>query len=73
MLKLIYEAHIHTVQLNAKDTLVLAGLRRNGMLSWRPSVSQMKLVRSDSQQWAKGLPEGSHRYPAEWLKDVSCS
>ena len=69
MLKLIYEAHMHTVQLNAKDNLVLAGLRRNGMLSWRPSVSQMKLVRSDSQQWAKDLPEVSHRYPAEWLKD----
>ena len=69
VLRLIHEAHMHTVSCNLKTNFVLAGLRRNGMLSWRPSLSQMKLVRSDGQAWAQQLPEGSHRYPSEWLKD----
>ena len=25
-------------------------------------------MRSDSQPWAKNLPEGSHRYPSRWLR-----
>ena len=30
---------------------------------------QGKLIRSDEQEWAKSLPEGSHRMPASWLKN----
>ena len=38
------------------------------MLAWRPSLKEMRLVRADSQDWAKKYPEGSHRYPANWLE-----
>ena len=38
------------------------------MLAWRPNPETGRLERADSQPWCKDLPEGSHRYPAEWLK-----
>jgi hypothetical protein len=39
-----------------ENQVVFRGLRRNGMLSYRPSLRQRKLV------------EGSHRMPSPWLK-----
>ena len=69
ILRIAYESHQAVVEENAKNKTVLAGMRRNGMLSWRPDTRNKKLVRSDEQAWAKGLPEGSHRYPKEWLED----
>lgn len=68
VLKLAFEAHSHCAEVSIKNNLVLAGLRRNGMLSWRPVPEENKFVRSDSQPWAKDLPEGSHRYPSSWLR-----
>lgn len=38
------------------------------MLAWRPNPETGRLERADSQPWCKDLPEGSHRYPAEWLR-----
>jgi hypothetical protein len=47
---------------NQESNLTLAGLRRNGMLAWRPDLKAGKLVRADEQAWAQKLPEKSHRY-----------
>ena len=49
-----------------KGNLVLASARRNFMLSYRPDFKAKRLVRSDTQDWAKGLPEGSHRIKESW-------
>ena len=69
LLRIAHAAHMHAVRLNEEQNLVLAGLRRNGMLSFRPRLSEKRLVRSDTQALCRGLPEGSHRYPKEWLRD----
>ena len=39
------------------------------MLAWRPLIEEegQRLIRSDSQSWCASYPEGSHRYPKEWL------
>ena len=39
------------------------------MLSWRPVAGTKQFVRSDEQAWTKGMPEGSHRMKAAWLKN----
>jgi hypothetical protein len=47
--------------------MVLAGLRRNGMLSYRPDVDGKKLVEVDKDcEWAKDLPFQSHRLKDSW-------
>ena len=69
VLRVAYAAHMRAVENNARENVVLAGLRRNGMLSFRPSLSSGCLVRSDCQGWAKKLPEGGHRYPKDWLTE----
>ena len=68
VLQLAFEAHSHCAEVATKNNLVLAGLRRNGMLSWRPVPEEKRFARSDSQPWAKTLLEGSHRYPSSWLR-----
>ena len=71
VLRISYEAHVHMVELNAKENTVLRALRRNGMLSYRPSLTQNKMVRTDEQDWASGedMKEGSHRIPKCWFED----
>jgi hypothetical protein len=69
LLGVAHACHEAMVEHNLRNNAVLAGLRRNGMLSWRPCLSRRCLVRSDSQPWAQKLPEGSQRYPKEWLKE----
>ena len=44
--------------------LVLAGLRRNGMLAYRPTLKG--LVRAAEEAWAENLPEDSHRLLEAW-------
>ena len=61
VLRVAHGCHEAMVERNASENVVLAGLRRNGMLSWRPCLSRRCLVRSDSQPWAQKLPEGSQR------------
>ena len=38
------------------------------MLSFRPDLLAGTLVRSDSQEWCKDMPEGSHRLKSSWLQ-----
>ena len=61
-------AHDDMVQVNFETGFLLQAMRRNFLLSWRPSLSQGTLVRSDSQAWAQKLPEGSHRIAPGWAK-----
>ena len=51
-----------------KDNTILKGMRRNGMLAWRPDPIKGCMVRADTQAWAKDLPEGSHRLKVSWIK-----
>ena len=69
ILKIAGRAHKGVQEKVADTKLVLAGLRRNRMLSWRPDLKTGKLIRSDEQSWAKELPEGSHRQREEWSVD----
>jgi hypothetical protein len=69
ILLIAYEAHEHMRKTNLAEQTVLKGLRRNGMLSWRPNLSLGKLVKCSEQEWCKEMPEGSHRYPSEWLEN----
>ena len=69
VLRVAYAAHMRAVENNARDKVVLAGSRRNGMLSFRPSMGKGRLMRSDCQAWAQELPEGGHRYPKDWLRE----
>lgn len=68
ILRVAFGAHEHQVKLNNENQTILKGLRRNGMLSYRPSLSKGKLVRSDTQPWCQDMPEGNHRMPEHWLK-----
>ena len=68
LLKIAFEAHVYQEKVNAEQQTVLMGLRRNGMLSYRPRVTSKKLVRSSEQQWAREMPEGSHRMPRKWIE-----
>jgi hypothetical protein len=52
---------------NLEHQTVLRAARRNGLLSWRPSLVKGVLERSDSQQWAAELKEGSGRLHSRWL------
>ena len=69
------EAHKGMVEKNLKEDSVLAGMRRNGFLSWRPDLEQGKFVRSDEQAWCQNpdgsvkFQEGSHRLRDEWLHE----
>ena len=46
---------------------ILKGMRRNGMLSYRPDLAAGGLVKSETQAWCKGMKEGSHRLKDHWL------
>ena len=64
-----HKAHMAMVEMNAKDNLVLAGLRRNGMLVWRPDIKNGKLYNCSQESWCKDLPVGSHRMKDSWLEE----
>jgi hypothetical protein len=65
------KAHQAVEVRNAETKLVLAGLRRNGQLGYRPNLATGKLEKVEMTQgaWCEHLKEGSHRYPAAWLDD----
>ena len=50
-----------------QEDLILKGMRRNGMLSFRPCKGAGQLVKAETQAWTKDMPEGSHRIKAKWL------
>ena len=49
--------------------LVLAGLRINGMLAYRPNVEKKVLEPLTNEEWVSELPFQSHRFKAAWGKD----
>ena len=61
--------HDGVVRRNAESQIVLAGSRRNGMLSWRPCQKEKRLVPVDEQGWAKDMPFQSHRLKTSWQED----
>ena len=61
--------HDGTVARNAADKIVLAGSRRNGMLSFRPSLKHKRLVPVELQEWAAQFPFESHRLKTSWTED----
>jgi len=65
------KAHQAVEVRNAETKLVLAGLRRNGALGYRPNLATGKLEKVEMTQgaWCEDLKEGSHRYPGAWLDD----
>ena len=74
MVKIAHAGHKAMVAHNEKSNLVLAGMRRNGFLHWRPD-GEGKLVLSELQDWCKQpgtdvvkLVEGSHRLKPSWLE-----
>jgi hypothetical protein len=69
IMTIVAEAHDKQVQRQDKDNLVLNANRRNGWLTWRPNLETGKFELSGSQEWAKGMPEVSHRLPEYWMRD----
>ena len=67
IVKIAAEAHAAIVQMNAKVNLVLAGLRRNAMLVWRPDALTGKLYECSHEDWCKDLKIGNHRMKSSWL------
>ena len=53
-------AHKAMVATNLTDQTVLKGLRRNGMLSWRPDLEAGKMIDPSHQSWCAEMPVGSH-------------
>ena len=53
--------------MNAKDDIVLKGLRANGMLCWKPQDG--KLERADEDEQLNKHPVGQHRMKHSWLRD----
>ena len=53
---------------NDEDQWVLAGLRRNGFLAFRPDRSGHMVYQQD-QSWCKDKPIGSTRISSHWLKN----
>ena len=71
IMKITQTAHRGVVQRNKDIRLVLAGLRRNGQLGYRPNLNTGRLEKVEMQEgsWAEHLKEASHRYPASFLVD----
>ena len=55
------------VEHNAKEDIVLKGLRANGMLCHKPVDG--KLVKTEVDTKLRELPVGQHRMKQSWLKD----
>ena len=69
ILRIVHDACNGLIEKMHKQDTILSGLRRNGMLAWRPDLTLGKLVRSDEQFWAKDRPQGCHRVMRHWLRD----
>ena len=67
MIRIAQAGHQHLVEVNAKEQIVLKGLRRNGMLQWRPDVVERCLKDCDLDDIFKDMPFGSHRMREDWM------
>ena len=54
--------------MDEEDAMLKAG-RRNGWLSIRPCLSSGGFISCSSEEWAQGMPEGSHRMRKDWIED----
>ena len=52
-----------------KENAMLKAGRRNGWLNIRPCLSSGKFISCSSEEWAQGMPEGSHRMRKDWTED----
>ncbi len=70
IMRIAAKAHEGVVKRNAETKLVLAVLRRNGQLGYRPNPAAGKLEKVETEKgtWSQDLKEGSHRYPDSWLE-----
>ncbi len=68
ILRIIKRSLQRLEEVTVKENLVLAAARRNGMLAWRPDLTEGKLVCPDEQPWCRGLPPTcrSHRLKSGW-------
>ncbi len=67
ILRCLKEAQDYMIQKNAEKENLLAGLRRNGFLSYRPDFATGLLRRTDDAEWAKCFSEGSQMIPEQWI------
>ena len=70
MLRICLAGHERVEKLNAETNNLLAGLRRNGFLRWKPDVKTKRLVRIDEvyPKMKQNMPERSHRVPESWWR-----
>ena len=64
------QMHRAMVELNSRESTVLAEARRCGWLHWRPGPDR-KLALAEREEWARWRPEGSHRLPWRYFRDRS--
>ena len=69
MMQITVKAQEALEQANADKNWVLAGMRRNFMLSYRPDLDKQQLVKSSEQAWAAEFPEGTSRLKSSWYED----
>ena len=69
IIRIAQGAHKEMVRMNAEQDLVLKGLRRNGMLQYRPNVVEGRLEDCDLDERFADMPVGSHRLKDEWLQN----
>jgi len=55
-------------EMDQAGSMLKAG-RRNGWLAIRPCLSTGKFIRCGDEEWAVGMPEGSHRMAKSWIED----
>ena len=68
MIRVAYETFVQLKELQYSRGTLLAAARRNGWLSFRPSLSSGKMEDSSQQAWASGYPEGNHRMKHSWIE-----
>ena len=52
-----------------EEDAMLKAVRRNGWLSIRPCPSSGGFISCSIEEWAQGVPEGSHRMRKDWIED----
>jgi hypothetical protein len=52
-----------------EEDAMLKAWRRNGWLNIRPCLSSWGFISCSSEEWAHGMPTGSHRMRKDWIED----
>ena len=68
IMEIVSAAHIKMHQENLDKQWVLAGLRRNYMLAYRPDFSKGHLMPVLEEGWAEGMPQGTTRMCEDWYE-----